>query len=407
MREIRVALLEADVNYKIVKEIVKNVEEEAKKEKVIESLTPAEQIITILYRQLVSILGESAPLNIKSGNINLVMLVGLQGNGKTTTAAKLAYYLKQKGQRALLIPFDFKRPAAREQLISLAEQNSLDVYRDTLNSPIPTLKKAVSFMEKNGFSVGIIDSAGRKEIDSEMMNELKLVNDNFSLSETLFVSDSTIGQGALKVAKGFNEVVPLTGGIFTKFDSSAKGGSILSFRYVTGKPIKFIGTGEKIEDLEVFHPDRVISRIVGRGDVATLAEKAAKAISEEESMQLLDKIKNDTFDLNDFKRELEGIKKMGGFGSILSSLPVMPGINLSALNDETMLKKTEAIINGMTKEERENPDIIDGSRKRRIARGSGVSKHDVNVLLKNFKTFRKMMRNMKNIKSIDQIMKLR
>ncbi len=407
MREIRVALLEADVNYKIVKEIVKNVEEEAKKEKVIESLTPAEQIITILYRQLVSILGESAPLNIKSGNINLVMLVGLQGNGKTTTAAKLAYYLKQKGQRALLIPFDFKRPAAREQLISLAEQNSLDVYRDTLNSPIPTLKKAVSFMEKNGFSVGIIDSAGRKEIDSEMMNELKLVNDNFSLSETLFVSDSTIGQGALKVAKGFNEVVPLTGGIFTKFDSSAKGGSILSFRYVTGKPIKFIGTGEKIEDLEVFRPDRVISRIVGRGDVATLAEKAAKAISEEESMQLLDKIKNDTFDLNDFKRELEGIKKMGGFGSILSSLPVMPGINLSALNDETMLKKTEAIINGMTKEERENPDIIDGSRKRRIARGSGVSKHDVNVLLKNFKTFRKMMRNMKNIKSIDQIMKLR
>ncbi len=407
MREIRVALLEADVNYKIVKEIVKNVEEEAKKEKVIESLTPAEQIITILYRQLVSILGESAPLNIKSGNINLVMLVGLQGNGKTTTAAKLAYYLKQKGQRALLIPFDFKRPAAREQLISLAEQNSLDVYRDTLNSPIPTLKKAVSFMEKNGFSVGIIDSAGRKEIDSEMMNELKLVNDNFSLSETLFVSDSTIGQGALKVAKGFNEVIPLTGGIFTKFDSSAKGGSILSFRYVTGKPIKFIGTGEKIEDLEVFHPDRVISRIVGRGDVATLAEKAAKAISEEESMQLLDKIKNDTFDLNDFKRELEGIKKMGGFGSILSSLPVMPGINLSALNDETMLKKTEAIINGMTKEERENPDIIDGSRKRRIARGSGVSKHDVNVLLKNFKTFRKMMRNMKNIKSIDQIMKLR
>jgi len=407
LREIRVALLEADVNYKIVKEIVKNVEEEAKKEKVIESLTPAEQIITILYRQLVSILGESAPLNIKSGNINLVILVGLQGNGKTTTAAKLAYYLKQKGQRALLIPFDFKRPAAREQLISLAEQNSLDVYRDTLNSPIPTLKKAVSFMEKNGFSVGIIDSAGRKEIDSEMMNELKLVNDNFSLSETLFVSDSTIGQGALKVAKGFNEVVPLTGGIFTKFDSSAKGGSILSFRYVTGKPIKFIGTGEKIEDLEVFHPDRVISRIVGRGDVATLAEKAAKAISEEESMQLLDKIKNDTFDLNDFKRELEGIKKMGGFGSILSSLPVMPGINLSALNDETMLKKTEAIINGMTKEERENPDIIDGSRKRRIARGSGVSKHDVNVLLKNFKTFRKMMRNMKNIKSIDQIMKLR
>ena len=199
----------------------------------------------------------------------------------------------------------------------------------------------------------------------------------------------------------------LTGGIFTKFDSSAKGGAILSFRYVTGKPIKFVGTGEKITDLEVFYPDRVISRIVGRGDLASLAEKASKAISEEESLSLLKKVQEDTFDLNDFKRELEGIKKMGGFASILSSLPAIPGLNLSALNDEEMLKKTEAIINGMTKEERAHPEIIDGSRKRRIARGSGVTKHDINVLLKNFKTFKRMMKGMKNIKSIDQILKLR
>ncbi len=335
------------------------------------------------------------------------MLVGLQGNGKTTTAAKLSFYLKEKGRKVLLIPFDFKRPAAREQLITLAEQNNLDVYKETMNSSIPTLGKAVSFMERKGFDTAIIDSAGRKEIDSEMMQELKDVYSNFSLSEVLFVSDSTIGQGALKVAKGFNEVIPLTGGIFTKFDSSAKGGSILSFRYVTGKPIKFIGTGEKTKDLEVFYPDRAISRIVGRGDVATLAEKAAKAISQQESEKMLEKIQNDNFDLNDFKKEIEGIKKMGGFSSILSSLPVIPGMNLAAFNDESMLKKTEAIIDGMTKEERAVPDIIDGSRKRRIARGSGVTKHDINVLLKNFKTFRKMMKGMKNIKSIDQIMKLR
>jgi signal recognition particle subunit SRP54 len=400
-------LLEADVNYKIVKEVIKSVEEEARREKVIESLTPAEQIITILYRELLRILGESEPLYIAERGITLIMLVGLQGNGKTTTSAKLARYLTEKGKRALLIPFDFKRPAAREQLITLAQQNNLIVFEDIMNSPVPTLKKALSFMEKSNINIGIIDTAGRKEIDEEMMNELRDVYNNFSIQEVLFVSDSTIGQGALKVAKGFNEVIPLTGAVFTKFDSSAKGGSILSFRYVTGKPIKFIGTGEKINNIEVFYPDRVISRIVGRGDVATLAEKASKAISQEESKEILNKIKNDTFDLNDFARELQGIKKMGGFSSVLSSLPVIPGMNLSALNDETVLKKTEAIINGMTKEERENPEIIDGSRKKRIARGSGVSKHDINVLLKNFKTFRKMMKGMKNVKSIDQIMKLR
>ncbi len=407
LREIRVALLEADVNYKIVKEVIKNVGEEARKEKVIDSLTPAEQIITILYRELLNVLGTSAPLNIESGKLNFIMLLGLQGNGKTTTAAKLAYYLKENGQRALLVPFDFKRPAAREQLVALGEQNGMDVFTDVVNHPILTLEKVRLFMEKGGFNTAIIDTAGRREIDAEMMQELKNVYDSFAFSEVLFVSDSTIGQGSLKIAEGFNEVVPLTGGIFTKFDSSAKGGSVLSFRYVTEKPIKFIGTGEKINEIEIFHPDRIISRIVGRGDVATLAEKAAKAISEEESKEIFTKIQNDAFDLNDFKRELQGIKKMGGFASVLSSLPTIPGMNISALNNEDMLPKTEAIINGMTKEERANPDIIDGSRKRRIARGSGVTKHDINVLLKNFRAFRKMMKGMKNIKSIDQIMKLR
>ena len=407
LREIRVALLEADVNYKIVKEVVKRVEEQARSQKVIESLTPAEQIITILYNELVAILGDAVPLNIVPNETNLIMLVGLQGNGKTTTAAKLAYSLKNQGKRALLVPFDFKRPAAKEQLIALAEKNDLEVFRDTLTEPVPTLKKALSYMDRNGIQIAIIDTAGRKEIDEEMMHELKDVYTKFNFSDVLFVSDSTIGQGALKVAKGFSEIVDLTGGIFTKFDSSAKGGAILSFRYITGKPIKFVGTGEKITDLEVFYPDRVISRIVGRGDIASLAEKASKAISEEESLSLLKKVQDDTFDLNDFKRELEGIKKMGGFASIISSLPAIPGLNLSALNDEEMLKKTEAIINGMTKEERIHPEIIDGSRKKRIARGSGVTKHDINVLLKNFKTFKKMMRGMKNIKSIDQILKLR
>ncbi|MCD6107772.1 MAG: signal recognition particle protein [Caldisericaceae bacterium] len=407
LREIRVTLLEADVNYKIVKEIVEKVEEEAKKQNIMESLTPAEQIITILYNEIKNILGDASPLNIEPNKKNLVMLVGLQGSGKTTTAAKLAKFLKKQGKRPLLIPFDFKRPAAMEQLIMLAKNNSLEVFGEMTGTPIPVLQKALAYMENDKFDIGLIDSAGRKEIDTETMEELRTVANTFAINETLLVLDSTIGQGALKIAEGFEQYIPLTGGIFTKYDSSAKGGSILSFRYVTGKPVKFIGVGEKIDDLEIFHPERVVSKIVGRGDLATLAEKAEQTISREEGKDLFEKIQNDTFDLNDYKNQLDAIKKMGGFSSILSSMPVIPGMNLNALSDEKMLVKTEAIINGMTKEEKANPEIIDGSRKKRIAKGSGVTNHEINVFLKNYTMFKKFMQGTKNVKSIDQILKLR
>lgn len=407
LREIRVTLLEADVNYKIVKEIVEKAEEEAKKQNVMESLTPAEQIITILYNEIKNILGDASPLNIEPNKRNLVMLVGLQGSGKTTTAAKLAKFLKEQGKRPLLIPFDFKRPAAMEQLITLAKNNNLEVFEEMTDNPILVLKKALTHMKNNQFDIGLIDSAGRKEIDRETMEELRTVANTFAINETLLVLDSTIGQGALKIAEGFEQYIPLTGGIFTKYDSSAKGGSILSFRYVTGKPVKFIGVGEKIDDLEIFHPERVVSKIVGRGDLATLAEKAEQTISREEGKDLFEKIQNDTFDLNDYKNQLDAIKKMGGFSSILSSMPVIPGMNLNALSDEKMLVKTEAIINGMTKEEKTTPEIIDGSRKKRIAKGSGVTNHEINMFLKNYTMFKKFMQGTKNVKSIDQILKLR
>ncbi len=407
LREIRVTLLGADVNYKIVKEVISRVSQEAKKQNVVESLTPAEQIITILYRELKDILGEASPINIDHNRRNLIMLVGLQGNGKTTTAAKLAKFFKEKGEFPLLIPFDFKRPAAREQLITLSKTNQLEVFEGKTNMPIPALKKALSYMDEKQMNIGIIDTAGRKEIDTETMVELKRVSDTFPMNEVLLVVDSTIGQGALKIAEGFEKYIDLTGGIFTKYDSSARGGSILSFRYVTGKPVKFVGTGEKVSDLEIFYPERIVSRIVGRGDLATLAEKAEKAISREESKNLIEKIKNNTFDMNDYKKQIEAIKEMGGFSTILSSMPIMSGINFEAMSKGNVLKKVEAIINGMTKEERANPNIIDGSRKKRIAKGSGVTKHDINMLLKNYKIFKKFIQGTKKLNSIDQIVKLR
>lgn len=371
----------------------------------IESLTPSEQVITILYRELVGIVGESAPLNIDPNRQNFIMLVGLQGNGKTTTAAKIAKFLKGKGYKPLLIPLDFKRPAAYEQLVDLGERNGLPVFKDSSGEPVSVIKDALSYMGEQGFNIGIVDTAGRKEIDTDLMDELKIVHEVLKPQETLLVMDSTIGQGALRVCQGFLDFVDLTGGIFTKFDSSAKGGSVLSFRYVTGKPVKFIGVGEKIDDLETFEPERLISRILGRGDIQTLVEKAQKAISEEESVKLLKKVSEGSFDLNDFREELQSLAKMGGISSITSYLPFASQMKLPAnFSDDKMTRKMVAIINSMTKEECENPDIINGSRRKRIAKGAGVEKYDVNLLLKNYFNFKKLI---KNVKSIDQIIKFR
>jgi len=375
------------------------------RDKVIESLTPSEQVITILYRELVDIIGKPAPLAVDPDRRNFIMLVGLMGNGKTTTAAKIAKFLKGKGFLPLLIPFDFKRPAAFEQLTDLGDRNNLPVFKETSGEPDSVIKRALSYMEEHSFNVGIVDTAGRKEIDNDLMDELKLVQERLKPQETLLVMDSTIGQGALNVSQGFLDFVDLTGGIFTKFDSSAKGGSVLSFRYVTGKPVKFVGVGEKIDDLEIFEPERLISRILGRGDIETLIEKAEKSISEEESVKILKKVTEGSFDLDDFRKELESLSKMGGLSSVASYLPFAPQMKLPAnFSDEKMMKKMVAVIDSMTREERENPDIIDGSRRERIAKGAGVEKHDVNLLMKNYFNFKKLM---KNVKSIDQILKFR
>lgn len=351
------------------------------------------------------VLSEDSSFSLKKGEINYLFLVGLQGNGKTTTAAKLSYAFKKEGFKPVLVPLDFKRPRAREQLISIASSNGLAFLDRSFDSEIGLLKGLPDYLENNNYDVAIIDTAGRQEIDREVMEELKQYVSLFPEREVLLVMDATIGQSALSVAENFENYVHLTGGIFTKFDSSAKGGSVLSFKHVTGAPVRFLGTGEKIEDLEIFDADRLISRLLGRGDIKTLVEKAEKAISYEESLEIMNKLSSGNFTLKDFKKELEGIRKMGGLSSVMSLLPQAAGLSLPKdFSDERMIKKMVAIIDSMTEEERSNPNIVNASRKERIAKGAGVDKHDINMLLKNFENFRKFS---KNLKSIDQIMKFR
>ncbi|MFU2157414.1 signal recognition particle protein [Caldisericum sp. AR60] len=399
IKEIRFALLEADVNYKLVKEITEKVETEAKSSKVLESFTPAEQILSILYSVLVDYVGHSEKLKLHGGK-NFIILVGLQGNGKTTTAAKLGYYLKKKlNYNPILVPFDFKRPASFDQLIQLGKSNDI-AYLDLRNEENMriALSKIDSYMEKNGFNVAIIDTAGRKEIDTPLMEELKLINNYFEDPETLMVMDVTLGQTSLDIVKGFKEYLKITGGIFTKFDSSAKGGSVLSFRYVTGSPVKFVGTGEKIQDLEPFDGDALISRLVGRGDLKGLFEKAQEAISLEESEKIAKDFQSGNFDLNDLKMQLESLLKMGGLSKVFSMLPNFSNLKIpKEYMDEKALRRMIAIINAMTKEERAHPEIINASRKERIAKGTHVSKAEVNQLLKNFENFKKLSKNLKNL----------
>lgn len=352
-----------------------------------------------MYSVLVEYVGTSEKLKLHGGK-NFIILVGLQGNGKTTTAAKIAFYLKKKmSYNPLLVPFDFKRPASFDQLIQLGKANEIP-YLDLRNeiSIEKALYKIEPFMEQNNFNVAIIDTAGRKEIDEPLMQELKLINDYFKNKETLMVMDVTIGQTALDIVKGFKEYLDITGGIFTKFDSSAKGGSVLSFRYITGSPVKFVGTGEKIQDLEPFDGDALISRLVGRGDLKGLFEKAQEAISQEESEKIVRNIEEGKFDLNDLKAQLESILKMGGLSKVFSMLPNFGNLKIpKEYMDEKAIKKMIAIINAMTKEERAHPEIINASRKERIARGTHVSKAEVNQLLKNYENFKKLSKNFKNI----------
>lgn len=388
LREIRLALLEADVNYKVVKSFVAGVRERALTARVLESLTPAQQIIKIVNEELISILGkEPGRLVAGSSPPSVIMLVGLQGSGKTTTAAKLALYIKRSGQRALLVAADTRRPAAVDQLVTLGRHIDIPVYIDDVSvEPLTICQKALKQAEHLQVTWVIVDTQGRLHIDKAMMDELARLKAAIKPVEVLLVVDAMTGQDAVNTAEEFNDNVGLTGLVLTKMDGDARGGAALSIRFVTGVPVKFIGTGEKVSDLETFYPDRLASRILGMGDVLTLIEKAKEALDKQRTKQLEKKIRMAEFDLEDLLWQLREIKKMGSLSQLVELLPgfsKFAGI-ISHGDEENRLRKVEAIILSMTPEERRNPSIIGGSRRRRIAKGSGTTPSDVNQLLNQF-----------------------
>ena len=393
LREVRLALLEADVNYGVVKDFVERVREKAIGTAVLQSLTPGQQVVKVVHQELISLMGDSqSKLNLAAMPPTLVMLVGLQGSGKTTTAAKLAKRLQKDGRRPFLIPADVYRPAAITQLKVLGQQIGVPVWdTNPAAKPLEACREALTAARSRGHDVLIIDTAGRLHIDEGMMEELKLLRRELAPHETLLVADSMTGQDAVNVAKTFNEALALDGVILTKLDGDARGGAALSIWSVTGRPIKFVGTGEKIDALEPFHPERIASRILGMGDVLSLIERAEETISVEKAKELEKKLREESFTLADFKEQLQQVRNMGSLDQILSMLPGMGGIkNLQV--DEKEFVRIEAIINSMTPAERQNPAIVDGSRRRRIARGSGTQIHDVNRLLKQFAETRKLMK---------------
>jgi signal recognition particle subunit SRP54 len=397
LKEVKFALLEADVNYKVVKEFLNRVKEKALGQEVMRSLTPAQQVIKIVRDELTLLMGGITPeLNLKGKVPAVLMLVGLQGSGKTTTCAKLAKFLKEKrGRHPFLVPADVYRPAAIEQLQKLGEQIKVPVYPSKPDqNPVEICLQAVNEARQKGYDTVIIDTAGRLHIDEKMMEELKQIKARIVPQEILLVADAMTGQDAVNVAKSFNEALDLTGVILTKMEGDARGGAALSIKAVTQKPIKFIGVGEKLDALEVFHPDRVASRILGMGDVLSLIEKAQEAIDVEKAKELEKKLRRNEFTLEDFRDQLRRIRKMGSLEQILSMLPGFGQLKqLKNIQiDEKQLIRIEAIINSMTKEERLHPEIINGSRRRRIAKGSGTTVQEVNRLLKEYAQMKKMIK---------------
>ena len=399
MREVRLALLEADVNFKVVKEFCTEVGQKALGEEVLKSLTPGQQVVKLVHEQLVEVMGaEASELNLKVAPPAILMLVGLQGSGKTTTAGKLARLLKAEYKRSpLLVPADVYRPAAIEQLKTLAKTVNVDVFPSAADQdPVQISKAALEHAQSHGLDTVIIDTAGRLQIDSELMDELAEISDEVQPHEILLVADAMTGQEAVSVAQGFDQNLDIDGIILTKLDGDARGGAALSMRKVTGKPIKFVGVGEKLDGLEIFHPDRMASRVLGMGDVMGLIEKATKEVDLEESLALQKKIKKNDFTLEDFLSQMRMMKRMGNMGSLASMIPglgkAMKQVNPDDLDSE--LKKIEAIILSMTPEERVNHAILNGSRRRRIAKGSGNSVQDVNKLIKQFTEMKKMMKKM-------------
>ncbi len=395
MREIKLALLEADVNFKVVKEFVKNVTERAVGATVLESLLPAQQIVKIVNEELIRLMGsESAKIEIAPKPPTVIMMVGLQGAGKTTHSAKIAKYFKSKGKRPLLVACDVYRPAAIDQLKVVGEAVEVPVFTmGSKVSPIEIARAGVEHAKKNGNDMVLIDTAGRLHVDEELMQELRSIREAVLPTEILLVVDAMTGQDAVNVAKSFDELLQLTGVVLTKMDGDTRGGAALSVRFVTSKPIKFIGTGEKLDMLELFHPDRMASRILGMGDILSLIEKAEAAYDEKTAAEMERKLREATFTLEDFLLQLRQLKKMGNLEQLLGMMPGMkPGAIKDANIDERQMARTEAIVLSMTKDERVDPSIIGGSRKRRIAKGSGTTVEDVNRLLKQFDQMRKMMK---------------
>jgi signal recognition particle subunit SRP54 len=401
MREVRMALLEADVALPVVKDFVSRVRERAIGAEVAKALKPGQMVVKIVHEELVETLGEPGRLNFSGSNRpHVIMLVGLQGSGKTTTAAKLAIHLRREGRQPFLVACDTYRPAAVDQLVTLAKQINIDYYEEgTSARPTDISVRGLKAAKEAGASVVIIDTAGRLQIDETLMDELKDIKQRTHPAEILLVADAMTGQEAVNIAQGFNENVGVTGLILTKIDGDARGGAAISMRAVTQVPIKFLGTGEKLDGFEIFHPDRLVDRILGMGDVMSLIEKAEETFTEEEAVRLQKKMMKNQFTLQDFLDQLQKIRKMGPIGQIMN---MIPGVSKMQMQDqidqeevEARLKRVEAIINSMTLDERENPRKLNASRKRRIAAGSGVEVRDVNDLLKQFNQMKKMMEQLR------------
>jgi len=405
LREVRLALLEADVNYRVVKNFIERVRERALGAEVLESLTPAQQLVKIVHEELIRTLGETpVPLDLGGPRPVPVLLVGLQGSGKTTTAAKLALFLRKKGHQPYLVPADVYRPAAIDQLKTLAESVGVPYYdTDPAEKPVEIARKALAEAKARGRDVVIIDTAGRLHVDEAMMAEAAAIKEAVQPREVLLVADAMTGQDAVNIARSFQEKVGITGVILTKVEGDARGGAALSIREVTGCPIKFLGTGEKLEALEIFYPDRLASRILGMGDVLTLIEKAQEAFDLKKTRELQEKLRRREFTLEDLREQIRQVRRLGSLQEVFGMLPGIGKKIKEMPFDEKELVKMEAIINSMTRQERPNPRIINASRKRRIARGSGTTVQDVNRLLKSYEEMRKLLRKARGPRGLERL----
>ena len=401
VREVRRALLDADVNFKVVKSFVKTVQEKAQGTKVLKSVKPGQQFVKIIRDELVALLGSDTEDLVLKSKPAVILLAGLQGSGKTTTAGKLAYRLKKSGKSVLMVAADVYRPAAVQQLITVGKQADVAVYEEGTGDPLAICKRGIEEARSLKNDVVILDTAGRLHLDGEMMTEIQQIADMANPDEILFVADGMTGQDAVNSAQAFHEALPLSGIILSKMDGDARGGAAVSIREVTGKPIKFIGTSEKLDGLDVFDPKRIADRILGFGDVVSIVEKAQDVFDEDQAKDFQTKLVKNTFDLDDFKSQLQQMKKMGSMSQVLSMMPGMNSKALKQLNmDDRQVGWTEAIINSMTPGERQRPEIINGSRRLRISKGSGRPVQEINSLLNQFSQMKKMMKKMGKMKNM-------